>query len=36
MERQMAKNPLGCDIENEQPKPLPILEEAKQSFEDEK
>ena len=32
----MAKNPSGCGIENEQPEPLPTLEEAKQSFEDEK
>ena len=30
----MAENPPGCSIENEQP--LPTLEEAKQSFEDEK
>ena len=36
MERRMAKNPPGCGIENKQPEPLPTLEEAKQSFEDEK
>ena len=32
MERRMAKNPPGYGIENEQPEPLPTLEEAKQSF----
>ena len=36
MERRMAKNPPGCGIENEQPEPLPTLEEAKQSFEERK
>ena len=36
MERRMARNPPGYDIENEQPEPLPTLEEAKQPFEDEK
>ena len=36
MERRMAKNPPGCGIENEQPEPLPTLEEAKQSFENDK
>ena len=36
MERRLAENPPGCSFENEQPEPLPTLEEAKQSFEDEK
>ena len=36
IERQLAKNPIECSFENEQPEPLPTLEEAKQSFEDVK
>ena len=36
MERQLAKNPPQCSFENKQPEPLPTLEEAKQSFEDDK
>ena len=36
MERRMAKNPPGYGIEIEQPEPLPTLEEAKQSFEEDK
>ena len=36
MERRLAKNIPECSFENEQPEPLPTLEEAKQSFEDDK
>ena len=36
MERQLTKNPAECSLENEKPEPLPTLEKAKQSFEDDK
>ena len=36
MERRLAQNPPECNFENKQSEPLPTLEEAKQSFEDEK
>ena len=36
MERRLAKNPPECSFENKQSEPLPTLEEAKQSFEDDK
>ena len=36
MERRLAKNPPACCFENKQSEPLPTLEEAKQSFEDDK
>ena len=36
MERRLAKNPSECNFENKQSEPLPTLEEAKQSFKDDK
>ena len=36
MERRMAKNSPECSFENKQSEPLPTLEEAKQSFEEDK
>ena len=36
MERRLAKNPPECNFENKQLEPLPTLEEAKQSFEEDK
>ena len=36
MERRLAKNSPEYSFGNEQPEPLPTLEEAKQSFEDDK
>ena len=36
MERRLAQNPPECNFENKQSEPLPTLEEAKQSIEDEK